>query len=334
MVLLGVTLLFFAGRAHAEDATTAQALFEEGRKLMNDGKFAEACPKLAASQKLDPGAGTLLNLATCYDKNGQSATAWATFKEAAASAHQSGHLDWESAANERSKQLEAGLSRLTIVVPPDADVPGLVVERDGRAVDRAEYGVAIPIDPGVHPVEGTAPKKQRWSTTVTVGPNGDRQSVTIPALAVEQGSEVPAAATTQEPAPSAMAHTPDGNATSGGSTQRTVGLVLGGAGVVGVLVGSVFGLMSKSTHDDALTHCLGTRCTQTGIDLGDKATTQAAISTVSFVAGGVLLAGGAVLYFTATEEPKRVSARVRPQRLEPRVSATRTGASLELGGAW
>src|SRR3954468_8607529 len=87
-----------ATSAFAQDNSRAQALFDDGRRLMNEGHFAEACPKLAASQKLDPGAGTLMNLATCYEKNNQLASAWATFKEAAAASHASGHADWETAA--------------------------------------------------------------------------------------------------------------------------------------------------------------------------------------------------------------------------------------------
>src|SRR5436305_1863991 len=96
--------ILWTGAVWAQDVTGAQALFEEGRRLMAAGKYAEACPKLAASQKLDPGAGTLLNLASCYEKAGQNASSWATFKEAAAAARQSGHADWEKAAREKAAQ--------------------------------------------------------------------------------------------------------------------------------------------------------------------------------------------------------------------------------------
>ena len=53
----------------------AQSLFEEGRQLMSNGKFAEACPKFESSYKLDPAAGTLLNLAVCHEKVGRTAAA-------------------------------------------------------------------------------------------------------------------------------------------------------------------------------------------------------------------------------------------------------------------
>src|SRR5215207_9774287 len=131
-ITLSTAGVFEGASAGAQEASRAQALFDEGRRLMTEGKLGEACPKLAASQKLDPGAGTLMNLATCYEKNGQLASAWATFKEAAAASRASGHADWEQAARGRADKLEPELARIVVVVSKEAQAPGLVVERDGR----------------------------------------------------------------------------------------------------------------------------------------------------------------------------------------------------------
>ena len=100
--------------ASLADKAAAQSLFDEGRKLMSAGKYAEACPKLAESQKLDPGVGTQFHLSDCYEKLGQTASAWAGFLEAASSTKSMGQGDREKVARDRAAALAPRLSKLTI----------------------------------------------------------------------------------------------------------------------------------------------------------------------------------------------------------------------------
>src|SRR4051812_25793931 len=71
------------GAPSASAIAEAQVLFTEGRRLVTEGRYAEACAKLAESQRLDPSAGAQLNLADCYERSGQTASAWTVFREAA-----------------------------------------------------------------------------------------------------------------------------------------------------------------------------------------------------------------------------------------------------------
>ena len=68
------------------DKAAAQSLFEQAKRLMNEGNYAEACPKLEESQMLDKGMGTQFHLASCYEQIGRTASAWALFVEVAAAA--------------------------------------------------------------------------------------------------------------------------------------------------------------------------------------------------------------------------------------------------------
>src|SRR4051812_50105876 len=66
------------------DKGTAEVAFDQARKLMKEGKVAEACPKFEVSFNSDPQVGVLLNLADCHERLGQIATAWAEFHSAIA----------------------------------------------------------------------------------------------------------------------------------------------------------------------------------------------------------------------------------------------------------
>lgn len=272
----------------------AEALFNEGRSLMAAGRYADAIEKLKASQDLDPGLGTLLNLAECYERVGKTATAWAQYKEIASLARQSGSKEREELAEQKSKALEPKLSKLSISLHSGADASTLTITRDGTTVSSAELGVAIPVDPGKHDVSVTAPGKKKWSTTVEVGEGGQTENVEIPLL--EDSANGAGASVAVDGAASPAADKP-----SDGSTQRVLGIVAGGVGLVGVGVGTIFGLQASSSWKDAKKECTDFPygCSSKGSSLKDDASSQATLSTVGFIVGGVGLAAGAVLFFTA-----------------------------------
>jgi serine/threonine-protein kinase len=284
LLLLAVACALTPGSARAQSATdqaTAEALFREGRKLYDQGHYPEACAKLAESQRLDPAPGTLLNLAGCYEKNGQTASAWATFQSAIAAAHRKGRADWEELARSRVATLEPALSRLTIVVP--APPEGLTVRRDGAEIGSAVWGTPIPVDPGPHTVEASAPGRQTFRQSVDVAAGGARATVTVADLAPVVGE------------------TRAGAAENGGGARRTIGVVLAGAGLVGLAVGAAFGVVAMSKENDATSnHCPHQPfCDAQGVQLGQDAKSAATVSTVAFAAGAAAVAGGVVLWFTA-----------------------------------
>jgi hypothetical protein len=298
----------------ADDKTAAQALFDEGHKLMTQGKYAEACPKLESSQRLDPGAGTLVNLATCYDKNGQTASAWVTYTDAA-TASEERHPDWAKRASERAKALYPTLSKLTIDIA--APPPGAVVKRDGKPVDGGSFGVAIPVDPGHHVIDVTAPGKLPYHSEIDVAAQGAEAhvAVTLQAAPVEQQVDHPAL-NPVEPVPPRDA--------GRGNGQRIAGIVVASVGIAGVGIGGLFGGLAIGQKNAATPNCTAdlSRCNATGKSAIDSAMTLANVSTIAFIAGGVLAVTGLIVFFVA------------PKSKETTVTVGLGPTGVSIGGAF
>ena len=305
---IAATLALSAPLASAQDqAATAEALFREARELSAHGQYAEACPKFAASQKLDPGYGTLYNLGECLTHEGKTASAWAAFHEAAALAKSAGQADREAKAARSIAALESKLERIIISVA--APPPGLVVKRSGITIDAAAWGSALPVDPGKHLIEASAPGKKPFSIEVTTAGPSKPVTVEIPAL-VDAPVEPTSIAAPPPVAPPA----------DSGASRRVAAYVTGGVGVAGIVIGAVMGSMAKSKWNEAQTqHCrTSTLCDADGVSLVSSAQSGATVSTISFIAGGTLLATGVVLFATALpKSPAKTGRLVLSPVLDP-----------------
>src|SRR5580658_77818 len=288
-------------RADATDEQKALALrlFDEGRSLLAAGKVAEACPKLEESRRLDPLPGTVLNLAVCHEKQGLAASAVAEFYQARAMAERDKRGDRVAFANDHLRALESQVSNLVIVVGPTADLPDLLIQLDGNPVGRAVWGTRIPVDPGEHAVEASAPNKKPWRVVANVSPAGDVQTVTLAPLEDAPPTASPPSAAPEAPMPVAQGQpplfalrTPEHH---GISTRRQIGLVSTAVGVVGLGVGSYFGVLAFRKHGEPG----GGTCTELPCDssLPSEAASAADASTATFAAGLVGLALGAILWF-------------------------------------
>jgi hypothetical protein len=183
LVVSLIVLAAASPRAFAQSASVqAQSLFEEGRKLQQAGKLAEACAAFESSQKLDPAVTTLLNLADCREQNHQLATAWGAFSDANRMARTSSNDKLARVASTHAKKLEPRLSKLTISVPADRKVAGLEVLRGNDPVDPASWNHALPIDGGTYTITARAPGANPSSTLVTVAAERDTKVVEIPDL--------------------------------------------------------------------------------------------------------------------------------------------------------
>lgn len=322
----------------AGNKAAAEALFEEGRTLMQKQQYEAACSKLEASQELDAGLGTLMLLSDCYEKTGRTASAWATFREAAAMARGKGDDERERVARARAEALEPNLAKLVIHgADSTMKLSGLEVKMAGQSVPRAQWGTPIPVDPGAVSFEVSAPGYKPWTLEAQVVPGPSETAIDIPELQPLEAE--PGTAGTQEVAVSGGDGTfggdeaPASGSESAGGALKTTGLVLGIAGVVAVGVGTYFGLDAKSKNDDSKDACPGNQCTtRAGLDARNDAKSAATTSTVAFVLGGALLATGGVLYFMDDSSEGASASTRRELRWSSRVGLG--SAQIGLEGTW
>ncbi len=263
-------------------------------QLMDQKRYNHACPKLAESNRLDPAPGTLLALALCYENSGKIAKAWAAYGDAAAAAQQAGQKDRERAARERVAALGPMVPKVTVQINAlTGQIAGLQVKLDGRELEVAQWNVDIPVDPGKHTIEATAPAYEPVQQAFDCGPG---QSTAVPiALKPQKVGAPPIPASQSAPPPVAAA--PESNSGS----LRTWGFIAGGAGVVAIGLGSVFAIKAMGKNSDSKALCEGNVCTHEGKVLRDDAISAANVGTIGFIAGAVLIGTGATLYILGSK---------------------------------
>jgi hypothetical protein len=327
-----IALSFVAGTVSAESSTNtagAEALYEEARNLMKQGDYARACPKFKQSNDLDPGGGTLLNLAECYEKQGKYASAWSTFKEALVVAQRDGRSERVDYAKKHLAVVEPKLSKIIIEVPSEVNESGLTVTLDGAPLGAAAWGVGMPVDPGTHQVTASAPNKAPFEQSVQI--ESGSTTLKIPKLADKKDEGAPRAVDTDtEKKPVSDENQPNNG-------KRTAGFVIGGVGIAALGVGGYFGLRAFSKWSDRNDNCVG-GCNEAAKAAGDDAKTAATISTIGIGVGVVAIGVGTYLVLSSkpSGEPSarhgRGAQQARTWRVVP--TAGPTGGGLVLQGAY
>jgi len=195
--LLGISLLGWARSASAEESL-ASKLFEEGRTLIVAGRFAEACPKLEESQRLEPRLGTKLNVAFCHERIGKLAAAWLGFQEAVITARREGDVAREEFAKSRIETLEPRVPWLRVRVATGVDAEQLTVLVDGAPLAPSAWGKELPMDPGEHALIAAQVGEEYWRTTVALG-ESQHVDISVPTPAPSATALPPNAARSAAP---------------------------------------------------------------------------------------------------------------------------------------
>src|SRR5260221_8276291 len=161
-IAAGLLALAVVGSAYPALADeSAETLYDRATKLTKEGNYTEACPLFEKSLALAANVNAQYFLADCYEQVGKTASAWKNFLGAESKAKALGKQDKADAAHARAEAIAPKVSRLTIKVP--VSTSGLVVKRDGMLLEDAQWGLAIPVDPGPIHIVAIAPSKRAWT---------------------------------------------------------------------------------------------------------------------------------------------------------------------------
>jgi hypothetical protein len=323
-VLVALVALVATDARAQSNGAVAESLFREGKKLLEEKRFDEACPKFQESARLDLSSGVELALGLCLEGQGRYASAWGAYLSAATLAHHDGRSDREDAAKARASALEPKLSHVTIdVTTATSALAGLEVRQDNVVV-RSPAWVNAPVDPGPHRLDVTAPGKKPFSRTYSIGAVGDSITVHVPVL---EDLPPPPVAALPLVAPSLLENKRVDESSSG-TWRKPFGFVLGGLGVAALGTGAVTGAITLSDASAVHKVCPSNPCSNPSTRSENQtAETLADASTGLFIAGGVALATGVVLVLTS---PRRREGAGKTAWVRPVVGAGFGG----LEGGW
>ena len=342
--LTGASLLI-PSQADAQEGfsqkAAAESLFREGAELLESGKTEQACSKFEASLQLDHALGTTLRLADCLDRAGKTASAWATFQEAASIAQVRGQQDRVEIALRRAADLESRLSRLRLVMTPTTrELPGLRVSLNGVVVPEGTWDSAVPVDPGLQRIEVEATGYEARTIEVRVRESNTQTEIEVPLLQpLPEVSAPPAlsAATspgTDDRTPPTTAPRPPTAApitqNNPGHAHRVAAYISGAAGLAALGVGGYFTYRAYDLNQQSLGHCISgepNSCSLRGKALRDDARSAGTVATIVSIAGGTAVAASVVLFIAAPRQEGSPS-------MQLSALASGEGAALQLEGSW
>jgi hypothetical protein len=229
-LLVGTVVVMASAAAVAQPAPAASAetLFEDGLRLLDEHHPAEACTKFEQALELEPeDLGVILNLGLCNEQLDRLATALRWFRRAQVRASELGKSETETAAKEKTGALASRVPTLKIELARHSGSASVRV--DGNVIDEVDLG-RVEVDAGHHAVEVTGTAREEVDVV-----DGDQRAVKL-------AMPAPPAA----PAPVAASKTV---VVDRGPSDRRHAYMLGAAGGGLVLGAGVLGLVSRVEYN-------------------------------------------------------------------------------------
>ncbi len=300
LVVLGFTSPAWS-QASWKDKAEAQKLVNEGMKHDKAEAWQEAREAFEAALALNDTPRARYQLAKALVSLGLFIEA----REHAQSVADNNRAGWWDRKNSREllKKIEERVAHMTVNVSPG--FAGTVRLGD-KQLSSSDHGTRMEMNPGSVLVRAEAEGFLPFEKTVVLGDGADEK------VAIEL-----------EPVPATKPEKEDAvEVSTDGTSQKTWGYVSLAVGGVGLIAGTAFGMMARSTRDDLRAACVDDVCTENQRDSYDRGKMQANISTAGFIVGGVGLGLGAVLLMTG---PKDAETEASTARVQPYLGPTGAG---------
>lgn len=291
--------LLSASIAHAAppsvDKDLARKLYQLAAADMEREAYEQACPQFEAALQLDPEhIRTAMTLGTCEDRWGKLLRAMRRFEYARSLAVAQSVPNKLAEIDQLIADLSTRLPKLRIIVPEHIIASsGLIIVRNGMTVAPADFGQAVPIDPGMYEIAATTTEHVAWKAKVDIK-EGQTAEITV-------GAAQAATYRPNSPEDATRARDLGRSSSARGSTARTVGISGIGIGAAGIIAGGILGslaIVKNRASDDG--HCNASdECNPTGTRLRLEAQRYGNASTILFAAGGAVLTTGIILVATS-----------------------------------
>jgi tetratricopeptide (TPR) repeat protein len=259
VVLVSLFVVALAAPAFAADKAAAEPHYDQGKAYYKAGAFDLAIQEFLEGYKLDPRPGVLFNIARGYEELKDRQKAIEFYKK---------YIDSGAAAAAAATEARARM---------------VVLERQIKEDDERKKAEAAEAER----------KRQEASNPPPVAPAlvapAPVAAATAPA-ATPSGGAGPEGAVAVAPEPGMSAET--------AKKLRVAGMATGGVGVLGLGAGVFFALRGSSLKSEINSE-LAQTSTWTSELAGKNSDMESAnkVAMISFIAGGVCVAGGAVLYY-------------------------------------
>jgi hypothetical protein len=273
------------------DKATARELGRTAEGLLDAQDFPKAEDAFRRADALFHAPTLILGLARAQAKQGKVVEAWESYNQIIRENNTSSTAFGNALADAQVEiaVVEKRRARVTITVS-GGDSPSVTI--DAAPIKVEALGIARFMNPGAHVFKATAAGGKTASQSLTI-PEGADQTVAL-VLAVAPAA-VPESAPSTEPSPS----TPEAPASGGGSWQRTTGFVAMGVGGAFLVEGIITGILVIGKHSSLATGCPGGVCPSNEDSALSSYNTMGTLSTIGFIAGPVIAAGGLLLFLTA-----------------------------------